>query len=160
MLFAMALGAALTCPLDALPAQAREALAVSSRAAADGESPRVPVELRAEVAKAVEGCAAKHGWNADQKWEATGYAMNSILRDELAKIAVSRGVDPAKVEMAVRGMAAAQRSPFEASKPEVINAVRSAIAAQGVDLGAAPRSGVALALARAWLWLLFLSEES
>lgn len=161
MVYTLTLTAALLgCPLETIDLPMREKLAVASRPVADGESPEVPADGRAAITAAVDACAAQHKWSADQRWEASGYAINTILRDEMARIATTRGVDPAKVEAAVRGMEKATRSPLESSKPEHVTALRIALTAQGIAMDDAPRANVSIALARAWMWLLFLTAES
>lgn len=157
----LTLGAALLgCPLEKIDPAGREVLAVSSRPVADGKTPPVPAEGREALTRAVDSCAKEHGWNTEQRWEANGYTLNIIMRDEMAKIATVRGVDPAKIETAIRSLPAGQRSPLEASQPATVAAVRAALTAQGIDMDAAPRANVATALARAWMWLLFLTAES
>jgi len=161
MLYVLTLGAAmLGCPYDKLDMPSRQLLAVSARPAADGENPAIPPTGRAAISEAVNACAAEHGWDADQKWEATSYTVNRILRDELATIATARGVDPVRVEAAVRALPAEKRSPLEASNPEMIAAMRGALVAEGVDMDDPPRANVATALAQAWAWLLFLTAPA
>lgn len=161
MLYALTLSAAmLGCPFDKLDVPTRQLLAVSARPVADGKRPPVPAQGRAALTEAVNACAAEHGWNADQKWEATSYTVNRILRDELAIIATARGVDPARVEAAVRALPAEKRSPLEASNPEMVAAMRAALVAEGVNMDDPSRANVATGLARAWSWLLFLTTPA
>lgn len=159
LLSLLASGAQIDCPLGEISDSARVALAISSRPAADGDSPPIPADARAEVGRAVDICAARHGWNRDQRWEATTFTLNSIARDELAKIATARGVDPAKVEAAVRALPAAKRSPLEPPESATAQGIRAALAAQGIDMADSARAGAAMALARAWSWLLFVTDE-
>lgn len=161
MLYVLTLGAAmLGCPYDKLDAPTRQLLAVSARPVADGKAPPIPTEARAAMTDAVNACAAEHGWNADQKWEATSYTVNRVLRDEMATIATARGVDPARVEAAVRGLPADKRSPLEAFNPDMMAEMRAALVAEGVDMDDPSRANVATALARAWAWLLFLTAPA